>query len=43
MEGKGIYFYNNGEKFEGKWKDCKRIWVVIYFSKFLIEIYFIFY
>ena len=26
MEGKGIYFYNNGEKFEGKWKDCKRIW-----------------
>ena len=24
MEGKGIYYYNNGERYEGDWKNDKR-------------------
>ena len=24
MEGKGIYYFNNGDRYEGEWKNDKR-------------------
>ena len=31
VDGKGIYFYNNGEKYEGEWKDNKTNGIGIYY------------
>ena len=32
-EGKGIYYYNNGDKFDGEWKNDKKFKGALYFNR----------